>query len=52
MNPSKKVDLIDDAKNEFKSRKFVELWTKGDISTQEFLLLLNKYSGRSFNDFG
>jgi hypothetical protein len=51
-NPSKRVDLIEDAKNEFKARKFIDLWNKGQICTQRFLLLLNKFSGRSFNDFG
>jgi hypothetical protein len=33
-NPSKRVDLIEDAKTEFKSRKFVDLWSKGEICTQ------------------
>lgn len=48
---SKRVDLVDDPKNEFKNRKIFDSWSSGEISTQEFLLLVNKYSGRSFNDF-
>jgi hypothetical protein len=32
-NPSKRVDLIEDAKNEFKARKFIDLWNKGQICT-------------------
>lgn len=42
---------MDDPKNEFKNRKIFDSWSTGEISTQEFLLLVNKYSGRSFNDF-
>jgi hypothetical protein len=42
---------VDDPKNEFKNRKIFDSWSTGEISTQEFLLLVNKYSGRSFNDF-
>ena len=49
--PHKKIDLVDDPKSEFKNRKIFEAWSSGDLSTQEFLLLVNKYSGRSFNDF-
>lgn len=45
------VQIIEKPRNEFKQRHYVEEWSKGEISTQEFLLLVNKYSGRTFNDF-
>lgn len=48
---SRKIEVIEDPKTEFKAKKYVESWNKAEISTQEFLLQLNKYSGRSFNDF-
>jgi len=35
---------------EFQKAKFFQKWQTGEITNQEFLLLVNKYSGRSFND--
>jgi hypothetical protein len=46
------IDVVDDVRAEFKNRKVFEAWNANEICTQEFLLLVNKYSGRSFNDFG
>lgn len=35
---------------EFKKAQFLQKWQAGEMSNQEFLLLANKYSGRTFND--
>lgn len=42
-------NLVDDPVEAFKSCGFAESWKLGEKSNQEFLLLLNKYAGRTFN---
>lgn len=36
----------------FNECQFTEKWIKGEYSNFEYLLLLNKYGGRTFNDIG
>lgn len=42
--------IIDNCESTFKKRKYAEKWANGQISNFDYLMLLNKYSGRSFND--
>ena len=42
--------VIDDAKKRFKEMKFFEKWTRRKISSFDYLMLINKYASRSFND--
>ena len=46
----KKNIIISDLKSEFKKQNFTKLWLNDNISTLEYLLFLNKYSCRSYND--
>lgn len=42
--------IVGDCESTFKKRKYAEKWAAGQISNFDYLMLLNKYSGRSFND--
>ena len=44
------IPLVYNPEKFFAERKFKEEWVKGKISNFEYLMLLNKYGGRSFND--
>eukprot|EP00347_Sterkiella_histriomuscorum_P012473 403368442 len=44
------LEIIEDSIKEFRELKIKENWLKGEITNQQFLLMINKYSGRSFND--
>ena len=44
------IKIISDLKTEFKKRDYSNLWLKNKISTLEYLLFINKYSCRSYND--
>jgi hypothetical protein len=53
LNSSRKLNiecLIDNCEIAFKRRKYTERWANGQISNFDYLMLLNKFSGRSFND--
>ena len=47
----KKIKIIKDPKNKFKQLKFTKQWEDGEITNEQYLLYLNKYSGRTYNDF-
>ena len=47
---SKKNFIITDLKSDFKKKNFTKYWLTDSISTLEYLLLINKYSCRSYND--
>ena len=47
---SKKNIIISDLKSDFKKKNFTKLWLNDNISTLEYLLFINKYSCRSYND--
>ena len=47
---SKKNIIIYDLKSEFKRRNYTKLWLSDSISTLAYLLFINKYSCRSYND--
>ncbi|CDW75265.1 beach domain-containing protein [Stylonychia lemnae] len=49
-NKYSKAEIITNPRDEFRKKEFKNKWLKGEISNQQFLLLVNKYSGRSFND--
>jgi len=42
--------LIEDCEDFFKKRRYTEKWATGQLSNFDYLMLLNRYSGRSFND--
>ena len=46
----RKFKIVEEPKNEFKELKFTEKWENGEINNSQYLLYLNKYSGRSYND--
>ena len=45
-----KMEIIKNVRHAFEKNRFRSKWEEGDIQNQEFLMLVNKYSGRSFND--
>jgi hypothetical protein len=45
-----KISIITDSKKEFKKRNYVKKWMEGQISNFDYLLILNKFSSRSFHD--
>ena len=47
---SKKKFIISDLKSDFKKQNFTKRWLNDNISTLEYLLFINKYSCRSYND--
>lgn len=44
------VIIVSDPEHHFEAKKYKEKWQEGGISNFEYLMLLNKYGGRSFND--
>ena len=47
---SHKVPVIRKLNDFFKKEEFSKKWKEGKITTYDYLLLLNKYSSRSYND--
>jgi len=43
-------DIIANPVDTFKARSYLLNWKENEMSNMEFLLLVNKFSGRSFND--
>eukprot|EP01022_Parablepharisma_sp_SALTPOND_P027116 TRINITY_DN657_c0_g1_i1.p1 TRINITY_DN657_c0_g1~~TRINITY_DN657_c0_g1_i1.p1 ORF type:complete len:1837 (-),score=222.25 TRINITY_DN657_c0_g1_i1:2911-8421(-) len=48
--PGLQIDVIVCPEKSFADKKYREQWLTGAISNFEYLMLLNKYAGRSFND--
>jgi hypothetical protein len=46
----KSIILTQNRKEVFKKKQLTDRWLKGEISNFHYLMLLNSYSGRSFND--
>ena len=44
--------IVSNPENYFLESKFREKWICGQLSNFEYLILLNKYGGRTFNDLG
>ena len=44
------IDIIYDIKSSFKKKNYTKKWLTNELSTLEYLLLLNKFSSRSYND--
>ena len=44
------IKIISDLKSEFKMKGFTKLWLNNRITTLAYLLFINKYSCRSYND--
>ncbi|CAD8142500.1 unnamed protein product [Paramecium pentaurelia] len=42
--------IVIDKRAEFQAKEYTKKWVKGKLSNFEYLMLINKYSGRSFND--
>ena len=49
-NNKSNIEIIYDLKSYFKKNNYTKLWLSNDLSTLEYLLLLNKFSSRSYND--
>ena len=49
-NDKNKIYIIYEIKSSFKKKNYTKLWLSNDLSTLEYLLLLNKFSSRSYND--
>jgi len=47
---NKSIDIIYDLKSDFKKKNYTKQWLTNELSTLEYLLLLNKFSSRSYND--
>eukprot|EP01022_Parablepharisma_sp_SALTPOND_P023076 TRINITY_DN4786_c0_g1_i1.p1 TRINITY_DN4786_c0_g1~~TRINITY_DN4786_c0_g1_i1.p1 ORF type:complete len:1362 (+),score=136.82 TRINITY_DN4786_c0_g1_i1:10189-14274(+) len=44
------IEIIENAEQYFVNKKFYEKWRQCKMTNFEYLMLLNKYGGRSFND--
>ncbi|CAD8067855.1 unnamed protein product [Paramecium sonneborni] len=44
------INIVIDKRAEFQAKEYTKKWMKGKLSNFEYLMLINKYSGRSFND--
>jgi len=49
-NGHRNIEVIDDPEKYFQEKNYQEQWVKGQMSNFEYLMILNKYAGRSFND--
>jgi len=45
-----KIKVVNNPENYFAKRQFSTMWAAGSITNFDYLMLLNKYGGRSFND--
>ena len=44
------IDIIYDLKSDFKKKNYTKQWIANELSTLQYLLFLNKFSSRSYND--
>ncbi len=49
-NKSLRIEVVMNPEQYFERKRFREAWTAGETSNFAYLMLLNKYGGRSFND--
>ena len=49
-NLGEMFEIIENPIEYFNKKKYCNNWLEGKISTLDYLLLINKYSGRSYND--
>ena len=49
-DPEYNIKIISDLKSEFKNKGFTKQWLNNQITTLAYLLFINKYSCRSYND--
>ena len=45
-----KFKIVQEPKKEFEKLNYTEKWKKEEITNEQYLLYLNKYSGRTYND--
>ena len=45
-----KIQIVKEPKKKFEELKFTKQWENNEINNEQYLLYLNKYSGRSYND--
>ena len=50
-NPEMNYIIIEDPKKAFEQYGYTKSWENNEISTYQYLLYINKYSGRSYNDY-
>ncbi len=46
------VTVVESSERHFREKRYTEKWVQCKYSNFEYLMLLNKYAGRSFNDLG
>jgi hypothetical protein len=49
-NEDKQFEIIEDSVEYFNKNKFLNSWQEGKITALDYLLLVNKFSNRSYND--
>ena len=47
---ARSLKIVTDPVTEFHNLKYTERWVEGHMSNFDYLMLLNKYSGRTYND--
>ena len=49
-NPELKYIIIEEPQKAFEQNEYIKKWENNELSTYQYLLYINKYSGRSYND--
>ena len=49
-NEKEMCEIIENSIEYFNKKKYCNIWLEGKLPTLNYLLLINKYSGRSYND--
>lgn len=47
---TKSIEILTDLKKTFKEKGYTEKWLKGELSNFDYLMQINTFSGRSYND--
>lgn len=48
--PRVSKSVVANRREEFQRQKYTKLWKKGKLSNFHYLMLINTYSGRTWND--
>ena len=49
-NNNNEIEIITNQSEYFNKKKYTSIWQEGKITTLDYLLLINKFSNRSYND--
>lgn len=49
-NYASKIICVSDLRAEFEKKKYTSKWLEGRLDNFEYLMLINMYSGRTYND--